>query len=68
MKLPTDYLQQHKEKLMAILQLPPRDYAPETFHELRVEIKKLRAVIALLRTVAPAYHIHQRGLNALRII
>jgi len=68
MKLPTAYLQQRKEKLTAILQLPPKDYVPETFHKLRVEIKKLRAVVALVQAAAPACRIHQQGLNALRII
>ncbi len=46
-------MEQRKEKLMAILQLPPPEFEPETFHLLRVEIKKIRAVMVLVGKLNP---------------
>jgi CHAD domain-containing protein len=68
MKKPAAYLQQRKDKLTAVLQLPPQDYTPQTFHELRVEIKKLRTVIAFLQTVDSECCISQKQQHSLQII
>lgn len=46
-------MEQRKEKLTAILQLPPPEFEPETFHQLRVEIKKIRAVMVLVGKLNP---------------
>lgn len=68
MKKLVAYLQQRRDNFTAILQLPPQDYVPETFHELRVEIKKLRAVISLAQAVAPAFQITQQQRYMLQTI
>jgi CHAD domain-containing protein len=53
MKKAVAYMEQRKEKLMAILQLPPQAFEPETFHQLRVEIKKIRAVMVIVGKLNP---------------
>lgn len=46
-------MEQRKEKITAILQLLPPEFEPETFHQLRVEIKKIRAVMVLVGKLNP---------------
>lgn len=53
MKKAANYMKQRKEKLTAILRLPPQAFEPETFHQLRVEIKKIRAAMVLVGKLNP---------------
>ena len=43
------YLKKWKEAINRLLQKPKKEYSPATFHRLRIEIKKLNAVIDLVK-------------------
>ena len=48
MKTIDTYFKKRKRALNLILQKPPEEYTAETFHELRVEIKKVKALFELI--------------------
>jgi CHAD domain-containing protein len=48
MKALKTYLKSRKKALLTLLKKPRKKYVPETFHQLRVEIKKLNALFDLL--------------------
>lgn len=48
MKALKTYLKSRKKALLSLLEKPIKKYVPETFHQLRVEIKKLNALFDLL--------------------
>jgi CHAD domain-containing protein len=48
MKLVSKYYKKRKETIKSIIDKTPRKYYPGTFHKLRVEIKKLNALLELL--------------------
>lgn len=48
MKALKTYLKTRKKALLSILEKPRKKYTPETFHQLRVEIKKLNALFDLI--------------------
>jgi len=48
MKVITKYIKKRKETINSLLEKPKQTYTPATFHELRVEIKKLDAFFYLI--------------------
>jgi len=48
MKALRTYLKTRKKALLSLLEMPRREYTTETFHQLRVEIKKLNALFDLV--------------------
>lgn len=49
MKKLTTYFKKRETTILALLETPPREYNDETFHQLRVEIKKLNALFELIK-------------------
>src|SRR5688572_32167235 len=48
MKALTNYLHKREAAIHAILKKPRRKYSSKTFHKLRVELKKLNAILKLI--------------------
>lgn len=55
MKALKDYFNEREEAILDLLGKPERKFSVETFHELRVEIKKLNALADLLRSCSPNF-------------
>jgi predicted RNase H-like nuclease (RuvC/YqgF family) len=49
------YFEKRKSNIIALLEKPRSEYVPATFHELRVEIKKLNALLHLVEFCANAF-------------
>ncbi|MCS6967563.1 MAG: CHAD domain-containing protein [Bernardetiaceae bacterium] len=61
-----DYLHQRCKRLLAILQTPLQLHDTETFHQLRVEIKKLRALIQLAESLSAGCYLNKKQRRAVR--
>lgn len=55
MKTIDTYFKKRKRALNLILQKPPEEYTVETFHELRVEIKKVKALFELIASYSKKF-------------
>ena len=55
MKALTRYLKMREKAIISLLEKPGKKYDPETFHKLRVEIKKLNALLELIKFCLPKF-------------
>ncbi|MEJ6979547.1 CHAD domain-containing protein [Pedobacter sp. P351] len=55
MKALTKYLENRKDSITALINKPIHTYTSDTFHQLRIEIKKLNAFIDLIKFCAPDF-------------
>lgn len=49
------YLKKREKSIIALLKKPRRLYTPNTFHDLRVEIKKLKAIHEIINFCSPEF-------------
>ena len=49
------YFKSHTSEIDALLKKPDKDFSKEDFHRLRVEIKKIRALTAMLKPAAKKF-------------
>ena len=50
------YLRKRKKNILSLLAIPGSECTPETFHNLRVEIKKISSFLSLLKFSADNFH------------